>query len=91
VRYCGALKRAIILRQGTPDECWLNPGHSRLAHDGDVNLTLAGISSENTKFCYVILQLDHQYATEVEDIITSALDQDPYTTLRTELVRRLPP
>jgi hypothetical protein len=42
-------------------------------------------------FFHVISQLDHRYATEVEDIITSPPDQYPYTTLRTELVRRLSP
>jgi hypothetical protein len=52
---------------------------------------LAGISSRQTKFCYVISQLDHRYASEVEDIIFSPPEQDPYTMLRTELVRRLSP
>jgi hypothetical protein len=52
---------------------------------------LAAISSEQTKFCYVISQLDHRYAAEVKDIITSPPERDPYTTLRTELVRRLFP
>jgi hypothetical protein len=50
---------------------------------------LAGISSETATFYYVISQLDHRYATEVEEIITSPPERDPYTTLRTELVRRL--
>jgi hypothetical protein len=35
--------------------------------------------------------MDHRHATEIEDIVTSLLDQAPYTTLRTELVRRLSP
>jgi hypothetical protein len=52
--------------------------------------SLAGISSEKTKFCHVIWQLDHRYAAELEDI-TSPLEQDPYTTLRTELMRGLSP
>jgi hypothetical protein len=52
---------------------------------------LAGISSETTKFYYVISQLDHRYATEVENIITSPPERVSYTTLRTELVRRLSP
>jgi hypothetical protein len=51
---------------------------------------LAGVSSEKTKFFHVISQLDHRYAAEVEEIITSLPERDPYTTLRTELVRRLP-
>jgi hypothetical protein len=52
---------------------------------------LAGISSERTKFFQVISQLDHRYAAELEDIITFPPERDPYTMLRTELVRRLSP
>jgi hypothetical protein len=50
---------------------------------------LAGISSERTKFHYVISQLDQRYAAEVEDIITSPPQQDPYSKLRAELLKRL--
>jgi hypothetical protein len=53
----------------------------------EAQFTLIGISSEQTKFCCVILQLDHQYTTEVEDITTSPPKHNPYTTLTTELVR----
>jgi hypothetical protein len=53
------------------------------------HFSLAGISSERTKFFHVISQLDHWNATEVEDIIISLPEWDPYTTLRAELVRRL--
>jgi hypothetical protein len=56
----------------------------------EAQFTLASISSEQTKFCYVISQLDHRYAMEVEDIITSPPEQNPYSTLRAKLVRRLP-
>jgi hypothetical protein len=52
---------------------------------------LAGVNSEKTKFFHVISQLDHRYATEVEDIITSPPERDPYTKLRNELVQRLSP
>ena len=55
----------------------------------EAQFTLAGINSERIKFCHVISQLDHRYATEVEDIITSPPERGPYTLLRTELVRRL--
>jgi tagatose-1,6-bisphosphate aldolase non-catalytic subunit AgaZ/GatZ len=51
----------------------------------EAQFTLASISS------YLISQLDHRYATEVEDIITSLPNQYTYTTLRTEFVRRLSP
>jgi hypothetical protein len=49
--------------------------------------TLAGISSEQTKFCYVISQLDQSYASKVQVIITSPPERDPYTTLGTKLLR----
>jgi hypothetical protein len=52
---------------------------------------LAGISSETTKFYHVVSQLDQRYAAELEDVITSPPERDPYTTLRTELMRRLSP
>jgi hypothetical protein len=51
--------------------------------------SLAGISSERTKFNYVISQLDQRYAAEVEDIIISPPQQDSYSKLRTELLKRL--
>jgi hypothetical protein len=57
----------------------------------EAQFTMAGISSEQTKFYYVILQLDHRYATEVEDIVISPPERVPYTKLKTELVRRLSP
>jgi hypothetical protein len=37
----------------------------------------------------VISQLDQRYAAEVEDIITSPPQQDPYFKLRTEVLKRL--
>lgn len=37
----------------------------------EAQFTLASISSNQTKLCYVILQMDHWYATEVEE--TSSL------------------
>jgi hypothetical protein len=57
----------------------------------EAQFTLASISSEQTKFCYMISQLDQHYTVEVEDIITSPPEQNPYTTLKTELVTRLSP
>jgi hypothetical protein len=56
----------------------------------EAQFLLAGVSSEKTKFFHVISQLDHPYAAEVEDIIISPPERDPYTT-RAELVRRLTP
>jgi hypothetical protein len=57
----------------------------------EAQFTLAIIGSEQIKFCYVTSQLDKRYALEVEGIITSPPKRDPYTTLRTIVVRRLSP
>jgi hypothetical protein len=54
----------------------------------EAQFSLAGISSETTK-SFIISQLDHRYAAEVEDIIISPPKRDPYTTLRSELARQL--
>jgi hypothetical protein len=50
----------------------------------EAQFALAGISSEKTKFHHVISQLNQQYTAEVEDIITSPPQQDPYTKLKTD-------
>jgi len=44
---------------------------------------------ERAKFKYVMSQLNQQQAAEVEDIIISPQEQDPYDQLKAELVRRL--
>jgi hypothetical protein len=44
---------------------------------------------QRTKFNYVVSKLNQQQATEVEDIITSTLEQDSYDRLKAELVRLL--
>jgi hypothetical protein len=56
----------------------------------EAQLFLAGISSETTKFYHVVLQLDQRYASELEDVITSPQERDPYST-RAELIRWLSP
>jgi hypothetical protein len=55
----------------------------------EAQFSLAGISNERTKFHYVISQLEQRYAAEVEDIITSPPQHDPFSKLRTELLKRL--
>jgi hypothetical protein len=52
----------------------------------EAQFALASVTSE--KFNYVISQLEYRHAAEVEDIITPPADE-PYTTFKTELVRRL--
>jgi hypothetical protein len=55
----------------------------------ETQFELAAITSERTKFNYVISQLDHRHAAEVEDIITSPPERESNKTMKSELVRRL--
>jgi hypothetical protein len=57
----------------------------------ETQFSLSGISNKRIKFYHIISQLDHRYAAEVEDIITSPLHQDPYTALKMELLNHLSP
>ncbi|XP_048479715.1 uncharacterized protein LOC125489112 [Plutella xylostella] len=50
---------------------------------------ISRITDDTTKFYHVIGQLEHQYAAEVEDIITSPPDTDKYENLKAELLKRL--
>lgn len=51
--------------------------------------TLSKITTDETKFCYLVSQLDHQYAAEVKDIITCPPQTDKYLKLKSELIKRL--
>jgi hypothetical protein len=55
----------------------------------EAQFSLAGISSERSTFHYVTFQQDQRYTAEVEDIISSPRQQDPYSKLRTKLLKRL--
>jgi hypothetical protein len=55
----------------------------------EAQFSLASVTSETTKFNYVIPQLEYRQATEVEDIIVTPPVNDPYATLKVELVRSL--
>lgn len=50
---------------------------------------IAGITSDLTKFHYVISQLDRQFSKEVKDIITNPPATDKYPKLKSELISRL--
>lgn len=50
---------------------------------------LSRITTDETKFYHVIAQLDHKYAAEVEDIITSPPPTGKYEKLKAELTKRL--
>lgn len=49
----------------------------------------AGITSEQTKYQHIVLNLEERYASEVEDIIVNPPAQTPYTTLKMELIKRV--
>lgn len=55
----------------------------------DSQFTISDISTEVTKFHYVVSQLDARIAAEVEDIITNPPALNPYTFLRQKLIERL--
>jgi hypothetical protein len=57
--------------------------------EAEAEFALASVTSEKTKFNFVISQLEYRHAAEVEDIIITPPADAPYTTLNTELVRRL--
>lgn len=57
----------------------------------EAQFALAGISSERTKFYYVVSQLEQHCAAELVDVITCPPEKEPYTTLKAELIRHLSP
>lgn len=50
---------------------------------------ISGITSDSTKFNYVIAHLDNQHSREVKDIIVSPPATQRYEKLKTELIKRL--
>jgi hypothetical protein len=50
---------------------------------------ISGITSDVTKFNYVIGQLDNRYSREVKDAIINPPANDKYIKLKTELIKRL--
>ncbi|XP_071449484.1 uncharacterized protein [Hetaerina americana] len=55
----------------------------------EVQFSLAGITSEATKYSHVVAQLDNRHALEVEDIIVNPPRADPYQKIKEELIQRL--
>ncbi|XP_068626667.1 uncharacterized protein [Battus philenor] len=55
----------------------------------ECQFSLSGISADETKFNYLVAQLDHQVAVEVKDLIIRPPDREKYEKLKTELIRRL--
>ena len=55
----------------------------------EAQFELAAKTSQRTKFNYVVAQINYQQAAELEDIISSPPEHEPYYQLKAELVRRL--
>lgn len=55
----------------------------------EAQFSISGITSDQTKFDYVIAQLDSRVIGEVEDIITQPPASDRFGYLKKELIRRL--
>jgi hypothetical protein len=67
---------------------WIEQPASWFAQ-AEAQFYLAGISNELTKFYHEVSQLDARITAEVDDIIKSPPQQDPYITLKTELIKRV--
>ncbi|XP_076764830.1 uncharacterized protein LOC143431872 [Xylocopa sonorina] len=55
----------------------------------EAQFVLSGVTADNTKFYYVMSQLEPKYAVQVQDIFDNPPDTDKYETLKKELVQRL--
>lgn len=55
----------------------------------EASFSYAGITADQTKFALVVSQLDHHFAAEVQDVITSPPSTNSYETLKSELIRRV--
>jgi len=55
----------------------------------EAQFELTAITRQRTKFKFFVSQLNQMQAAEVEDIITTPPEDEPYNRLKAELVRRL--
>lgn len=55
----------------------------------EAQFSIANITLELTKYSHVVSQLDEHFALEVEDILTNTPENNPYSTLKNELIKRL--
>lgn len=55
----------------------------------EAQFDLHRISAERTRYSHVLARLDQRQAAEVEDLLLNTPALLPYTTLKTELIRRL--
>lgn len=55
----------------------------------EAQFTINKITSEKTRYQYVVAQLDTRVAAEVEDVLTGPVENQIYTFLKNELISRL--
>ena len=54
----------------------------------EAQFTTRGITSQKTRFDYVVSSLSPEFAVEVRDLLLRLPDEAPYDTLKSELVKR---
>ena len=55
----------------------------------EAQFSTRGITTESTKFGYVVSSLDHRFAHEVRDLLITPPETQPYTNLKRQLIERL--
>ncbi|XP_041981594.1 uncharacterized protein LOC121734992 [Aricia agestis] len=56
----------------------------------EAQFDIAGIVADSTKYSYIVGQIDHKYAGEIEDILVRPPEKGKqYETLKAELIKRL--
>ena len=55
----------------------------------EAQFLIGNITKDETKFGYVVAQLDGKYAEEVEDVICNPPAENKYAALKEELIKRL--
>ncbi|XP_041346698.1 uncharacterized protein LOC121366245 [Gigantopelta aegis] len=54
----------------------------------EAQFTMRGITSQKTRFDYVVSSLSPEFAVEVRDLLLRPPDEAPYDTLKSELIKR---
>ena len=54
----------------------------------EAQFTTRGITAQRTRFDYVISSLSPEFASEVRDLLLKPPEEQPYDTLKTQLIRR---
>lgn len=58
-------------------------------HQVEARFNLAGVTQDQTKFNYIVSELDQRYAAEVVDIIRNPPEKNKYEFLKAQLINRI--